>query len=406
MGTLIRFVSSHEVGHTLGLRHNMGSSSLTPVENLRDKKWVEAHGHTNSIMDYARFNYVAQPEDSIGEAGIMPRINDYDKWAIKWGYTYTGISDDEEDRKVVTKWIVDSLKANPRLWFGGEGLNNDARCQSEDVGDNSMKASEYGIKNLKYVMAHLPEWTKESNDLYTDLTNMYRQVATQYLRYCLHVSANVASVYETWKTVEQPGDIYMSSPKAKQKEAVAFLTKEVFTTPEWLLNNEILNKISNPVRMGSVSNIQTRVLDQILSDRVFNTLLLMENRYGKNESYSIVEYMNDVKAGVWTELVNKKPVNIYRRGLQKNYVSNVLASIKEAEEGTHYMGLLFGGPMAAEALPVTVGTDVGSFLALHLEQLRAEIVAVIPSITDKETKDHYNYIAQQIKNRLANQFKK
>jgi hypothetical protein len=99
----------------------------------------------------------------------MPRINDYDKWAIKWGYTYTGITDDEEDRKVVTKWIVDSLKANPRLWFGGEGLNNDARCQSEDVSDNSMKASEYGIKNLKYVMAHLPEWTKEDNDLYTNL---------------------------------------------------------------------------------------------------------------------------------------------------------------------------------------------------------------------------------------------
>ena len=159
----------------------------------------------------------------------MPRINDYDKWAIKWGYTYTGIADDEEDRKVVTKWIVDSLKANPRLWFGGEGMNNDARCQSEDVGDNSMKASEYGIKNLKYVMAHLPEWTKDSNDnLYTGLTNMYRQIATQYLRYCMHVTANVASVHETWKTVEQPGDVYVNSPKEKSKEAVAFLTKEVF----------------------------------------------------------------------------------------------------------------------------------------------------------------------------------
>src|SRR6187549_1257986 len=275
MGTLIRFVSSHEVGHTLGLRHNMGSSSLTPVEKLRDKKWVEEHGHTNSIMDYARFNYVAQPEDSIGEAGIMPRINDYDKWAIKWGYTYTGIADDEADRKVVTKWIVDSLKANPRLWFGGEGFNHDARCQSEDVGDNSMKASEYGIKNLKYVMAHLPEWTKEDHNLYTNLTNMYRQVAQQYLRYCTHVTANVASVYETWKTVEQPGDIYASSPKEKQKEAVAFLTKEVFTTPEWLLDNEILNKISNPVRSGATANIQARVLDQVLSDRVFNTLLQM-----------------------------------------------------------------------------------------------------------------------------------
>ena len=404
MGTLIRFVSSHEVGHTLGLRHNMGSSSLTPVEKLRDKKWVEAHGHTNSIMDYARFNYVAQPEDSIGQNGIMPRINDYDKWAIKWGYTYTGITDDEEDRKVNTKWIVDSLKVNPRLWFGGEGFNNDARCQSEDLGDNSMKASEYGIKNLKYVMAHLPEWTRDSNGTYTDLTNMYRQVATQYLRYCLHVTANVATVYETWKTVEQAGDVYMSSPKEKQKEAVAFLTKEVFTTPDWLLNNDILNKISNPVRQGSAANIQTRVLDLVLSDRVFNTLLTMENRYGKGNTYSIIEFMNDVKAGVWTELGTKKPVGIYRRGLQKNYVSNVLASIKEAEAGTHYMALLFGGTAAAENLPVTVGSDIGSFLALYLEKLRAEILAALPSITDKETKDHYNYIAQQIKNGLANQF--
>ncbi|QIL40512.1 DUF5117 domain-containing protein [Pedobacter sp. HDW13] len=161
MGELIRFVSSHEVGHTLGLRHNMGSSSLTPVEKLRDKAWVEKYGHTSSIMDYARFNYVAQPEDSIGAAGIMPRINDYDKWAIKWGYTYIGAKDVATDRKIVSKWISDTLKDNPRLWFGGEGMNNDARCQTEDVGDNSMKASEYGIKNLKYVVKNLPEWTKE-----------------------------------------------------------------------------------------------------------------------------------------------------------------------------------------------------------------------------------------------------
>src|SRR5207344_1217321 len=160
-----------------------------------------------------------------------------------------------------------------------------------------------------------------SKDLYTDLSNMYRQVATQYLRYTMHVSANVATVYENWKTVEQPGDIYTVPSKAKQKEAVAFLTKEVFTTPEWLLNNEILNKISNPVRMGSTANIQARAIDLTLSDRVFNTLLLMENRYGKNNVYTIVEYMNDIKAGVWTELKTKKPVDIYRRGLQKNYLS-------------------------------------------------------------------------------------
>jgi hypothetical protein len=142
MGSLIRFVSSHEVGHTLGLRHNMGSSSTTPVEKLRDKAWVEANGHTASIMDYARFNYVAQPEDNISPVGLYPRIGEYDKWAIQWGYSpISGTRDEEEDKKVLNKWILDSLGSNPRLWFGGEGQNFDPRAQTEDLGDNSVKAS-------------------------------------------------------------------------------------------------------------------------------------------------------------------------------------------------------------------------------------------------------------------------
>ena len=399
MGTLIRFVSSHEVGHTLGLRHNMGSSSLTPVEKLRDKKWVEAHGHTASIMDYARFNYVAQPEDSIGEAGIMPRINDYDKWAIKWGYTYTGETNDLEDKKIVSQWIVDSLKANPRLWFGGEGLNFDARCQTEDIGDNSMKASEYGIKNLKYVMKHLPEWTKEDNDLYTNMLGIYRQISTQFLRYTNHVAANVATVYETWKTVEQPGDVYTRSPKAKQKEAVAFLQKEVFTTPTWLLDNEILNKISSPVRVGSVSAIQTRALDQVMNARVLNTLLKAEERFGKEGTYTLIEFLDDLKEGIWSELKTKKPIDIYRRNLQKNYILNSLALIKETKENGNVLGILFGA--SEESMPIINTSDIGSYLVFHLQNLRQEILTMLPSVTDKETKDHLKYVVDQIKTEVV-----
>jgi hypothetical protein len=399
MGTLIRFVSSHEVGHTLGLRHNMGASSLTPVDSLRSKKWVEVHGHTSSIMDYARFNYVAQPEDSIGEAGIMPRINDYDKWAIKWGYTWTGAANDIEDRKIVTKWIVDSLKANPRLWFGGEGLNNDARCQSEDIGDNSMRASEYGIKNLKYVVAHLPEWTKEENNLYSsNLTNMYLQVLNQYQRYVRHVAANIGSVYETFKTVEQPGDIYASEPKAKQKEAVAFMQKEVFTAPKWLLDDNILNKISSPVRVSSLSRIQTTALDLIVNDRVLNTLLKMEARFGKDSCYTLVEYLDDLQAGIWSELKTGKTVDIFRRAIQKNYVNNLLAVMNEAEEGKNIIGMLLGVP--EESLPITTNSDLSSYLALYLQNLRQQIVKAIPSFSDKDTKEHLKYIANEINSKL------
>ncbi|HET9434226.1 MAG TPA: zinc-dependent metalloprotease, partial [Chitinophagaceae bacterium] len=315
------------------------------------------------------------------------------------GYTYTGETNDLEDKKIVSQWIVDSLKANPRLWFGGEGLNFDARCQTEDVGDNSMKASEYGVKNLKYVMKHLPEWTKEDNDLYTNMLGIYRQVSTQFLRYTNHVAANVATVHETWKTVEQPGDVYTRASKAKQKEAVAFLQKEVFTTPTWLLDNEILNKISNPVRVGSVSTIQARALDQALSDRVLNTLLKAEERFGKEGTYTLIEYLDDLKGGIWSELKTKKQIDIYRRNLQKNYVLNMLALIKETKENSNVLGMMFGVP--EEMKPIINTSDIGSYLVFHLQNLRQEILTILPSVTDKETKDHLKYVTDQIKTEVV-----
>ena len=399
MGELIRFVSSHEVGHTLGLRHNMGSSSLTPVEKLRDKEWVEKNGHCNSIMDYARFNYVAQPEDKIGPAGIMPRINDYDKWAIKWGYTYINAKDDEEDKKIVSKWIVDSLAANPRLWFGGEGMNHDGRCQTEDMGDNSMKASEYGIKNLKYVVAHLPEWTKEENDLNKNLTQMYLQTVTQWRRYIQHVIGNIASTYETIKTPDQPGDTYAPAPRETQKEAVAFLNKQVFETPSWLLDEKLLNQIGNPIRTGAVSTIQESTIMQLTTDRVLNTLNMAEQRFGKGNTYSMVEYLSDLKAGIFSELKANKPIAIFRRDVQKFYIQGLFRALEESEKGNNAIAMLMVAN-AAEEVPVTVGSDVGPILRLHLENLRKEILAVAPTIKDKDSKEHLLFIAERIKKAL------
>ncbi|MES2777338.1 MAG: zinc-dependent metalloprotease [Bacteroidota bacterium] len=399
MGELIRFVSSHEVGHTLGLRHNMGSSSLTPVEKLRDKEWVEKNGHCNSIMDYARFNYVAQPEDKIGAAGIMPRINDYDKWAIKWGYTYIAAKDDEEDKKIVSKWIVDSLAANPRLWFGGEGMNHDGRCQTEDMGDNSMKASEYGIKNLKYVMAHLPEWTKEEGDLNKNLSQMYLQTVTQWRRYVQHVVGNIASTYETIKTPDQPGDTYAPAPREKQKEAVAFLNKQVFETPNWILDEKLLNQIGSPVRAGAVGTVQESTIMQLTTDRVFNTLNMAEQRFGKGNTYSMVEYLSDLKAGIFSELKNNKAIGIFRRDVQKFYIQGLFRALEESEKGNNIIALLMVAN-AAEEVPVTVGTDVGPILRMHLESLRKEILAAAPTIKDKESKEHLLFIAERIKKSL------
>lgn len=405
MGSLIRFAVSHEIGHTLGLRHNMGSSSLTPVAKLRDKKWVEANGHTVSIMDYARFNYVAQPQDSISEKGIMPRIGIYDKWAIQWGYKYYGSPDLQQDTRQSEKLLLDSLNADKKLWFGGEGRNFDARCQTEDLGDNSMEANSYGIKNLKIVMSHLNDWTKQDNDTYTNLLDMYRQLLNQYQRYAYQVAMNVGSVCVQTKSVEQPGDVYFPVEKAKQQAAVAFLNKEVFTTQPWLMNNSILNKISNPLRLSGLAGIQNMVLNQLLSDRVLNSLCLTAQRDGSGTVYTLKELISDVKDGIFSELKTNAPIDIYRRNLQKEYITRIFAAIKEAEFSTHGLALLFGASQE-EAMPVTSNTDISSLLSFSLEKLSKEIQIAIPNTKEEDSKEHLEYLVQRIKKGLAQRFVK
>lgn len=397
MGQLIRFVSSHEIGHTLGLRHNMGSSSRTPVELLRNKAWVEANGHTASIMDYARFNYVAQPEDNITEVGLFPRIGDYDKWAIKWGYTLTGAKDEDADNKIVNKWVIDSLTANPRLWFGTETNPYDPHSQTEDLGDNAMKASEYGIKNLKRIMLQLPEWTKEEADKYENLQDMYTQLAVQYNRYMFHVLRNVGGIYETPKSIEQTGDVYEPTPKNLQKDAIAFLSAQLFETPTWLIDKNILDKFSNPVTSDMVANIQLSTLNSLLGVQRLNRLAITGMRFGAANTYAVDDMLNDVKKGVWSELTTKKATDNYRRNLQKAYVE-ALINVLNPPPGPSISGL----PASLVALlsPNVKNTDIPSIVRAHLTALRGEIVAAIPTTTDKLTRYHLQDVSERIKRAL------
>jgi len=399
MGDLIRFVSSHEVGHTLGLRHNMGSSSQTPVEKLRDKAWVEANGHTASIMDYARFNYVAQPEDHIDSRGLYPRIGDYDKWAIRWGYKgIDGTKDEEEDKKILNKWVIDSLKANPRLWFGGEGFNFDPRAQTEDLGDNSMKAGEYGIKNLKRILPALPEWTKEEADQYDNLEEMYGQLVGQYSRYMGHVVRNVGGIYETFKSIEQPGDVYAPTPRATQKEAVDFLSKQLFTTPTWLLNKDILNKFSNPAATETVGNVQANVLNSLLSGARLFRMSICTGRYGAANVYGPDELLVDAKKSVWSELTAGAAIDPFRRNLQKTYVDALIALINPPPPTPVPAGLPRG--LAALFTGSIKNTDVPSIARAQLVELKAEITAAIPRTTDKLSKYHLQDVAERIRQAL------
>ncbi len=388
MGQLIRFVSSHEVGHTLGLRHNYGSSSSVPVEKLRDKAWVEANGHTPSIMDYARFNYVAQPEDNIGEAGLFPRIGDYDKWAIEWGYKlFPQFKSAEAEQASLNSWVIGKLKDN-RLWFGTELNPDDPRSQREQVGDDAMKGSFYGIRNLQRIIPNLIQWTRVSNEGYGNLTEMYNQAISQLRFYLAHVAKYAGGIMETLKMVEEQGPVYEIVPEAKQKEAIDFLNKQIFATPAWLINQDIYSR-TGINGLTTIGGLQDNVLGSLFSNRVFNNLINAEATLGSS-AYQLTELLADVKKGVWTELAGRKPIDIYRRNLQKSYISSLSSFVYGGPAVVNVGGITFNIASAADK------SDTRSVITAHLASLRLEINAAAAASTDQMTKFHLQDVSKRI----------
>lgn len=394
MGDLIRFVSSHEVGHTLGLRHNYGSSSTVPVENLRNKKWVEEHGHTPSIMDYARFNYVAQPEDNISKKGIYPRIGDYDNWAIEWGYKFMPEAKTASaETPILNKMVIESAK-NRRLWFGTETNPDDPHSQNEDLSDNAMKASEYGIKNLKVILAKLPEWTKESNEGYDNLKNMYGQLTGQFARYMGHVAKNVGGIYENPKTVEQAGLVYERTPAATQKEAMNFLNAQLFTTPKWLVNQPILDNINeNPLEV--ISRLQGTTLTRLLSNNTMSKLVAAEATDGAG-AYRINDLFGDLNAGIFTELKGNTAIDVYRRNLQKAYVDKLIAIVKPAPAPTAANAILVGRGGNIPSGLTAAQSDVLSVVKGQLRDLNNSLRSAGASQSDALSKYHLLDLSDRI----------
>ena len=382
MGQLIRFVSSHEVGHTLGLRHNFGSSSTVPVEKLRDKKWLEKNGHTPSIMDYARFNYVAQPEDKITEAGIMPRIGDYDDWAIEWGYRrFYQFNTPDKEKAHLNKWVINKLKDN-RLWFGTESNPYDPRSQSEQVGDDAMIASAYGIKNLKRIVDNLQDWTKKPNEDFTDLSTMYDQVTGQFSRYLGHVSKYIGGQLETPKTVEQGGPVYEVVAKTDQKRALEFLNKNLFTTPDWLLKKEVFEK-TGKTSVSVVENLQSTVLNRILSANVLQ--MMNQNQMMDSNAYPLVDYMNDLKETIF----NNSSEDIYRRNLQRNYVESLITLLNSKPAAANRF---------ARTVEVSKNSDVNAIVRGTLNNIKENIAS--RTSPDLVNKYHYEDLAYRIQKAL------
>lgn len=341
MGRLIQFVSAHEVGHTLGLPHNMGASVAYPVDSLRSVSFTQKMGTAPSIMDYARFNYVAQPED--GNVGLMPNIGTYDDWSIYYGYKWNGSQTKDEERAEWNRLIKE--KADDPLYRYGRqrGLPLDPSAQTEDLGDDSMLASEYGIKNLKRVVPKIAEWTYVEGKEYDEQKDLYNQVFGQFRRYMGHVVANIGGVIEINTTQDQDKATYTHVGKSKQMRALTFLDKQLFDTPTWLINQDLARRFEADGIVDRIKGLQNATLGQVFNFGRLNRMSENESLNGQ-EAYTVFNLYDDTR----NMIMSKNTGSIYNRNLQRLYVdklSEILASeddkanisdIKTGARGTLY----------------------------------------------------------------------
>jgi len=361
MGELVRFVSAHEVGHTIGLQHNMQASSSYSVEQLRTR-FVCEMGVASSIMDYARFNYVAQPGD---DTCVMPVVGPYDKFAVEWGYRPFLGKDALAEQEDLRAMVVE-MQDDPIYRFSSP-TGADPTALTEAIGDDAMRASDYGVQNLMRITDRLVDWTYEEGEDYSQLQELYGNVVSQWSRYTGHVTANIGGVVLTRKRQGQDGLPYEMVPRERQKRAMEYLRRQVFSTPEWLLDRDLLSRFQGTGAVDLVGQRQASALNQVLSVTRMKRLVEQE-AFRRSDAYSLGEMLDDLREAVWSEAAQGRATDAYRRNLQRAYLARMKALLEDED---------------------ALETDVAPFVRGQLETLHGELENAAEQARDRATRLHF-----------------
>lgn len=390
MGQLVRFVAAHEVGHTLGLPHNWGSSYAISVDSLRSPSYTSRNGTAPSIMDYARFNYVAQPGDGVTQ--FMPRVGPYDKWSVEWGYRLVPGMSTESERPTLNRWVT-AHAGDPQYFYGRQtGAKIDPRSQNEDLTNDAVRASELGMANLRRIVPELVSWTRANGEDYANLQELYGQVVGQWGRYNGHVASNVGGVYETPKTTDQVGPVYQPVPADVQRRALAYLQREAFEVPTWLLNTDVLRRIEGAGAMERIRSAQASVVNQLLD--LQKMARMIEANAIDDSGFGADDLLRETRAGIFSELRSGRTVDVFRRNLQRAYVER-LRYLMTGEVTLPTVPAGFEGFLPYPRVNVTQ-SDIRAFARADLEAVRRDARAAATRTRDAATVAHLRDLAARV----------